>query len=499
MVNQPTDSRVSTYSLGGLFAVILGAFSGVAVSLAMPHGPATAAQALIVMLTGALVGMAAGWAMRSRWAMLLAPLAHIIAIELARLGVAGATVGAIRLDQAYGIIALALGRGFHGLVGILPMLIGAGFGRALALRAAGHAHTIRPFSTGAGALVLIALAIALLLPASTPPILDADGQPAPGSVAELTTVNVDGAELALMIRGRSADNPVALYLSGGPGQSDLPYVRTLFEDLTQDFVVVGLDQRGTGKSYAALDPTSALTLDQAVSDVIAVTEYLRRRFDEPKIYLLGESWGSTLGVLAVQRRPDLYHAWIGSGQMVSQRETDRRLYADVLALAERTGDTALAERMRAHGEPPYRDLPYANVVVMGYYDALSTPYTPPQSYIARGSAANLGPWGIFGSEYDLVEKVNVLRGLLDMFTVLYPQLQGIDFRRDVLRLDVPVYMLDSAAELTARRDLALQWYDALEAPRKQMFTFENAGHSVAFEQFEALHQIMREIVAPAGQ
>ena len=142
--------------------------------------------------------------------------------------------------------------------------------------------------------------------------------------------------------------------------------------------------------------------------------------------------------------------------MVSQRETDRRLYADVLALAERTEDTALAERMRAHGEPPYRDLPCTNVFVMGYYDALITPYTPPQSYIARGSAANLGPWGIFGSEYDLVEKVNVLRGLLDMFTVLYPQLQGIDFRRDVLRLDMPVYMLDGAAELTARRDLALQ-------------------------------------------
>ncbi len=499
MVTQPAYSRVSTYSLGGLLAVVLGASSGVAVSLAMPHGPATAGQALIVMLAAVLIGMAAGWAMRSRWAMLLAPLAHIIAIELARLGVAGATVGAIRLDQAYGIIALALGRGFHGLVGILPMLIGAGFGRALALRAAGHARAVRPFPTGAGALMLIALTVALSLPASTPPILDTDGQPARGSVAELTTVNVGGAELALMIRGRSADNPVLLYLSGGPGQSDLPYARVLLDDLTQDFVVVGLDQRGTGKSYAALDPTSALTLDQAVSDVIAVTEYLRRRFDEPKIYLLGESWGSTLGVLAVQRRPDLYHAFIGSGQMVSQRETDRRLYADVLALAERIGDTALVERMNAYGEPPYRDLPYANVFVMGYYDTLTTPYIPPQSYIARGSAANLGPWGIFGSEYDLVEKVNVLRGLLDMFTVLYPQLQGIDFRQDVPRLDVPVYMLDGAAELSARRDLALEWFDALEAPRKQRFTFENAGHSVAFEQFEALHQIMREIVVPASE
>ena len=117
----------------------------------------------------------------------------------------------------------------------------------------------------------------------------------------------------------------------------------MFEELSRDFVVVSWDQRGTGKSYAAIDPVPALTLDQAVSDTIELTNHLRARFGEDKIYLLGESWGSTLGVLAVQRRPDLYHAWIGSGQMVSQRETDRRLYHDVLALAAQTGDAALAE------------------------------------------------------------------------------------------------------------------------------------------------------------
>ena len=150
-----------------------------------------------------------------------------------------------------------------------------------------------------------------------------------------------------------------------------------------------------------------------MADTIELTEYLRARFDEEKIYLLGESWGSTLGVLAVQRRPDLYHAWIGSGQMVSQRETDRRLYRDVLALAERTGDSALAAKMRGYGEPPYADTPYANAFVMGHYEALYKPYTPPQAYMQIGSTANVGPWGILASEYNLVEHANVLRGLID--------------------------------------------------------------------------------------
>ena len=289
---------------------------------------------------------------------------------------------------------------------------------------------------------------------------------------------------------------LAAALRHGPGQSDLPYSRVMFDDLSRDFVVVGWDQRGTGKSSAALDPVSALTLNQAVADTLELSQYLRNRFDEKKIYLMGESWGSTLGVLAVQRQPELYYAWIGSGQMVSQRETDRRLYQDVLALADLNGDVETVKTMRAFGEPPYADIPYANAFVMGQYDRLYKPYTPPQAYMTKGNAAKLGPYGVLASEYNFVEKFNVLRGLLDMFSIMYPQLQEIDFRRDVPRLEVPVYILDGQAELTARRNLALEWFDKLEAPSKRMFSFENAAHSVAFEQFEAFHKLMLDTVLP---
>jgi pimeloyl-ACP methyl ester carboxylesterase len=239
-----------------------------------------------------------------------------------------------------------------------------------------------------------------------------------------------------------------------------------------------------------------LTLDRAVSDTIELTNYLRRRFDEEKIYVLGESWGSTLGVLAVQEAPELFHAYLGSGQMVSQRITDQRIYADVLALAERTGDEALAERMRAYGEPPYEDIPYANGFVMTQYEVLEEPYTPPQAYIERGTESGVGFFGLMASEYSVVGKVNALRGLIDMFTIMYPQLQEIDFRQDVPRLEVPVYIVDGEKELAGRRDLALEWVEQLEAPIKRVYTFENAGHAVAFEQFEAFHRIMTETVVP---
>jgi pimeloyl-ACP methyl ester carboxylesterase len=259
---------------------------------------------------------------------------------------------------------------------------------------------------------------------------------------------------------------VLLYLSGGPGQSDLALARALSSGWVKDIVFVDFDQRGNGKSYAAIDPVAGMTLDRAVEDVIELTEHLRERFDEERIYLMGESWGTLLGVLAVQRRPDLYHAWIGSGQMVDIVETDRGIYRDLVALAERTEDAPLAARLAAMGEPRYRDMPWSNAEVLLLYELLYEPFTPSEGYRARGEASGLDPFGLLGAEYTLVEKANVLRGLIDTFEQLYPQLYGLDLREAVPRLEVPVWILDGAAELGARRSLARDWFDRLDAPAR---------------------------------
>lgn len=497
-------SRLWRYRrLAAAATVGVAGLSGLLVAFAMPRGPVTALQALALVLTGFAVGVVAGLVLRSRWAMLLAPVAHVVGLELGRLGANLPTVAGIHLDTTFGILAFILGRGVYGLLGLLPMVLGVVYGRALARQltpepARSHGrrfwHYARYAVTGFLTVALVALVALIAWPGSTPPILAANGKPLPGSIAELTKVRLGGHDQWIEIRGANINNAVLLYLTGGPGQSDLPFSRVFFADLAQDFVVVGWDQRGTGKSYPALDPAT-LTLEQAVSDTIELTNYLRDRFHQEKIYLLGESWGTTLGVLAVQRHPELFYAYIGSGQMVSQRETDQRLYQDVLAYAERIGDTALARQMRAYGPPPYKDL-WAYGVVMQQYDKLAGPYTPPPAYEERGSASGIGPWGVLGSEYTLIEKVNVVRGLIDMFSVMYPHLQGIDFRVDVPRLEVPVYILDGEHELSARRDLALDWFNQLQAPSKQLFMFADAGHAVAFEEFQAFHQIMTGTVLP---
>ena len=459
----------------------------------MPRGPVTGGQALVVIGTSALVGTAAGYLMRSRWALLLAPLAYIAAYELSRVGIAGASLGIPRFDSVYGVAAFATGRGLHALLALFPMVVGVRVGLAIAR----PRRLLAQLPTGILSLAVIGLAVLVALPASTTPILDGNGQPVPGSIAELTTVELGGHQQAISIRAADPDKPVLLYLSGGPGQSDIAFARALLEPLTTDFVVVVWDQRGSGKSYPALDPTSTFTLETLVGDTIALTEYLRDRFAEEKIYLLGESWGSTLGVLAVHERPELFHAYIGSGQMVSQRVTDQIIWRDLLAYTDRTGNGELYDQILSLGEPPYRDTPWANSLIMGYYGLLETPYDLPAAYIARGEASGVGQFGLFGSEYSFVENANLIRGLVDMFSLMYPQLQEIDFRSDVRELDVPVYLLDGENELRGRRELALEWFEQLSAPHKELITYADAGHAVAFEQANAFLRLMNEEVVPS--
>ena len=486
-------------------AVIAVGAAGI-LALLMPRGPITTAQALTAMVVALLVGVAGGFTLRSRWAMLLAPLAFVLVFELRWLSVDGPTVDGMRFDNAYGILAIILGRGFFGLVALLPMLLGVALGAALARRI--RRESARPARMrgrvwlytrrGVSALValgLVALAVLIARPASTPAIVGPDGEPLPGSIASFEQVEIGGHQTSLLIRGRSVDNPVLLFLSGGPGQTDMPQIRAMWRDLERDFVIVNWDERGVGKSYAELDPTSTLTLDAAVADAIELTNYLRARFDEEKIYLVGESWGTILGVLAVQRQPQLFHAYIGSGQMVDVQETDRRLYRDMLAYADRTGDEGAAEKMRSFGPPPYDD-PFANAYVMGYYDKLAGEYSIPEYTEDRYDQDPYGPWGVLGSEYTLVEKVNVLRSLIDYFSVMYPQIQDVDFRRDATRLEVPVYLVQGRHELDGRKALVPQWLRRLDAPSKRLYWFERSGHSAAMEEFRRFHQIMTGTVLP---
>jgi pimeloyl-ACP methyl ester carboxylesterase len=477
----------SNRRIGLVAAVALVAGLGLLSAWVNPRGPITTTEALISMAIAFMVGVGAALATGSRWSLLAAPVVFAVVFEFARMSAVGPTVDAINLGSFYGIVAFVLGRVVHGLLVVAPMMLGTVYGVWLAGRLGkGVAATLGRFGwtvTGLATVALLALGFFIARPASTAPIVGADGEPLAGSVAELATVSIGGHDQAMMIRGRSVDNPVLLYLTGGPGGTDLGAMRRDVA-LEQDFTVVVWDQRGAGKSYAALDPTDTFTLGQLVADTVEVTNYLRNRFGEDRIYLVGQSWGSTLGVLAVQRRPELYHAFVGVGQMVSQRETDILFWEDTLAWAEETGNTGIAETLRTNGPPPYDNLNHYDPVISHEHDWNVYP---------EFDSNNEMPAILFVPEYSFMDRVNAFRAFLDTNGTLYPQLQDLDFRRDVSRLEVPVYMVLGEHEARGRAVLAEEWFEMLEAPSKQSVVFEGSGHRAHFDEPVEFAKLMIDV------
>lgn len=498
-LRQVLGTRRLPWWVGIAIALAAAASYGLAAGWWTPRGPVTTFQAVAAIGLSLTVGVTAGVALRSRWAMLLAPVTFAAVFELVRMSTDGPLVDGIHLGSTYGVLAFFSGRGLHGMLALVPMLLGAAWGAGVARRLSGGRGRRGRGTAGlwsrrtVAAVVAVALLVltgALLRPASTDPIRAANGSPLAGSVAELTRVDVGGHPLAMMIRGVSATNPVLLYLAGGPGGTDIGALRRHCQALEQNFVVATYDQRGAGKSYDQLDPTSTLTLEAAVRDAIAVTDYLRSRFHQDKIYLVGNSWGTILGVLAAQRRPELFRAFIGAGQMVDLAETDRIYYADTMAWARRSGNSKLAGTLTRNGPPPYTNpLKYEAVLsneqkVYPYDDTVN-------AESAAGFSTNL-----FVREYSLLQQLHNLGAALDVFTVLYPQLQTINFRTQVRQLKVPVYLVQGRYETRGRAQPAREWFALLRAPTKQLITFDTAGHRTLFEQPQRFSDLMTDTVLP---
>jgi pimeloyl-ACP methyl ester carboxylesterase len=305
--------------------------------------------------------------------------------------------------------------------------------------------------------------------ASTPPITDANGNILPGSIAVLEKVNINETEQWITIRGHDVNKPILLHLGmGGPGGGGFA-TRSLFEPLEKDFVVVAWDEPGTGKSYHAA-PISTLTTQRFVDDAYALTLYLRERFHQDKIYVYGVSWTSILGVKLVQQHPELFHAYIGNGQMVNTTENDVLGYELALDYLMKKGDTKTEEMLRKNGPPPYTG---KNVTgrYAAYLDILNEYMGMPRLTVI----VPIVPF--FASEYGYVDKINHTRGLIESFDAVYPQLRDLDFITQAAVLDVPVYIFVGRNDVNAMYSIVEQYYDVLEAPSKELIWLEG-GHGL---------------------
>ncbi|MEQ8673576.1 MAG: alpha/beta hydrolase [Aggregatilineales bacterium] len=322
--------------------------------------------------------------------------------------------------------------------------------------------------------------------ASTPSIRDADGNVVSGSIATLESIELNGSTQWMTIRGHSEDLPVLLFLAGGPGGSELVMTRRYLAELEEHFIVVNWDQPGTGKSYNAV-AFDDLTPERYVEDAHALTLYLRERFDEEKIYIFGESWGSILGVWLVQQYPELFHALITTGQMVDVVENDILMYEFAIEQAVAQDRTGTVEALHRNGSPPYDSgsligrFGTMNGVVNDYMDSHAQ---------GEGTGHNLMFDSLAAQEYGLLDKVYWGLSLLNTFPHVYTQLNDVDFRTQATELEVPVYFIKGRWDMNASNSLLEEYFALLDAPHKELIWFEDSAHTPSWDEPDHFVDVM---------
>lgn len=176
-----------------------------------------------------------------------------------------------------------------------------------------------------------------------------------GSIALLEKVNLGGMEQSILIRGYDKNNPILLWLHGGPGSSQMPIAHYYDKELEKEFTMVHWDQRGAGKSNPADFNEQTMTYEQFIADGHQLTEYLKERFDKEKIYLLGHSWGTQMGLELVDRYPEDYYSYVGVSQVVDNRLHNMIAYPWLLEQIKAKGVKEDLKKLKELGDPPFTE------------------------------------------------------------------------------------------------------------------------------------------------
>ncbi len=327
-------------------------------------------------------------------------------------------------------------------------------------------------------------------PGKAQPFVDENGNPLANSISEKIQVNINGLDQGIFIKSKNKDNPVLLFVHGGPGMPEYWLTQNYPTGLEEHFTVVWWEQRGAGLSYRPDIPAETMTAEQFVADTLEVTQYLRKRFGKEKIYLMAHSWGSYIGIQAAAQRPDLYYAYIGMGQISFQIQSEQMAYEYALDYYKQVGDTKMLKKLQA--APPTLTVPLPKA-----YEALRDAYmhgagigtTREMKSVISGIF--LPSWQF--REYTLAEKFNLWRGKIYSRSSafdLWNKMQATDLSQQVTRLEIPVYILHGVYDYTCAYPLAKEYFEKIEAPVKGFYTFENSAHSPVFEEPEKVMQIL---------
>jgi len=323
------------------------------------------------------------------------------------------------------------------------------------------------------------------------PFQDESSDIIPNSIAVHENMVINGAPQRVTIRGMDKNNPVLLRVHGGPGSPYPPAISKNFGfDLEDLFTVCYWEQRGAGLAYTDSIPDSTITLDQIVNDGLELTNYLRSILKKDKIYIEGSSWGTTVGAFMVQKQPELFHAYIGVGQMANQPLSEQLSYDFVMSAAKKKNDTISVNQLNLIGRPPYPDK--SNIEMAHACDVeriIVVKYAPPRHNVTFNIVLQM----FLDNGLTFSEKFGPMitnpEVIYPAYKLLWPKCFNVNLIRDIPKWEIPVYIMHGDNDHFTETSLAKTYFDSLEAPTKEWFLFENATHAVQFEYPEKYRSI----------
>lgn len=311
---------------------------------------------------------------------------------------------------------------------------------------------------------------------------------APHAIDEGRYVIVGGIEQWITIRGEDVHNPVLLLLHGGPGDATNPWGYAGFRSWLKYFTVVQWDQRGAGRTLGKNGPsvTDTVSVERLTQDGIELAELLRTTLGKKKIVLVGHSWGSTLGIFMVKARPDLFHAFVGTGLVADPARNVAVAHDELLRKAVQAKDQPAIRELREIGPPPYTD---------------GRGYAIQRKWANLFEGADLFIASMFGRA--LVAPGSTLRDVNDWLDGqsasaerLVPETLKLSREKLAGTFQVPVIVIQGAEDFTTPTRLAKGFVQSIHAPHKAFVTIEGGGHFAVFMKEDAFLQQLVARVLP---
>ena len=311
----------------------------------------------------------------------------------------------------------------------------------------------------------------------------------PGDEGDIVMVDINRSEQYYSVRTEDENQPVILFLAGGPGGTQIPATRVFLKGLEDTYTIINWEQPGVGKSYDAVYRDGKMEVEDYVEDAHALTQHLKDKYHQDKIYIIGESWGSYLGVLLASLYPEDYYAFIGTGQMVDFTETEQYCYDYAMDLAVQRGDVKFQNRLNEIGYPPI----YGSNVSLELASYLQPLYMEMQ----RNPDIKHQNWDtfdiLFSPEYSIMNTVNYARGLYTTFSDVYQTLYGVNLRESHTTFDIPMYFLHGKYDINAPLYLVEDYYEIVSAPKKELIVFEHSGHNPWIDEYDVFEIEVRNL------